>query len=581
MPPNSRTRVRALHYAARVFESLDTPVSLSCALRLKYGEHKQLAEASVDPKDYLDPADFFLDYQAVKLLSKYPHLDTGVDRRQVALSKFRDAEAMCEQTNARWRSRENGHPFSDQLERVISRAMQKISKILGDVPSLEELTFAFGPGAALNVRGETSVFNKVASPLQCTYVMAHELSDFLAEFPGWLPEGTHTVELTPGSELTFVPKDAKTDRSICIEPLLNGLYQKGVGSYIRDRLRSHGIDLRDQGVNQKLASTAHSTGLCTVDFSSASDTIAYRVVMDLLPIDWFEFLDVGRSPRYLFEGTWTSFQKFSSMGNAYTFELETLIFYALACACLEENGIPYRTGLDVSVYGDDVIIPARAYDLFLEVTVACGFTINEAKSFKDGIFYESCGHDYFNGTLVRPFLLKMEVDTLPSTFYAANTLKRIQKRITDRSMVGRFLQKGSHPNHHSRVVRRLDGVHDWVCRCIPRGLRLLGPEGFGDCWLISNLDEAMALSDWRLRRHRCFDAWIVRGVVQTPKRQPISEAPMGYALYNAAFSNALPADFLQRKISEPLRNGEAYTVRDRTKTKFLDILVHDWVELDS
>ena len=558
----SRMRLDALSYASRLWEALDTPTSLSCHILLREGEYEQLVRKVVDSSHYEDPYSFFLDYQAVKLLSKYPYLDTKIDREAVARSKFYEAEESCRLTNLRFRARSDlGCLFSTQLERVISRAQSLISSILGQVPSYERLDFAFGPGAAYGVRGETSVFNKVEAPLECTYVFADCLPDFLGEFPGWVRTDSAEIRLVPGSQLAFVPKDAKTDRPICIEPLLNGMFQKGIGSYIRDRLRKFGIDLSDQGINQKLASIAHRTGLATVDFSSASDTISYRTVMDLLPIDWFNLLDAGRSPRFLDGSVWRNFQKFSSMGNAYTFELETLLFYALACASCEELGVPYKTGISLSVYGDDVIIPVSVYDLFSEVTIACGFAINSEKSFREGAFFESCGHDYFNGTFVRPFLLKQRLNKLLPAFYAANTLSRIISRLPATENV--FLTRKA-PSQEA-VARRLIGVRSWVIGCIPKHLRCLGPEGYGDGHIVAPLDEAMTSSVSRVSRHSSWDGWMFQSYAEVAVKISLDSYPIAYALY---FTMRRSSNSL---LGEPiaLRNGDGYTVRGRSRLRKL------------
>lgn len=571
-------RLNALDYASRFFEALDTPVSLGCALRLKYGEHAQLVQMSIRPEDYRTTHDFQIDYQAVKLLSKYPFLDTGIDREAVALQKFRDAEALCKETNQRFRDREHGHLLGDRVERVLSYAQRKISLILGSLPSLEQMHFSFGPGAAYGVRGDTSVFNKVTSTLECTYAFADKLQEFLEEFPGWIPEGTATVRLVPGSQLTFVPKDAKTDRPICIEPLLNGLYQKGFGSWIRKRLRSFGVNLDDQGVNQKLAKLAIDRKLATVDFASASDTVSYRLVMDLLPIDWFEALDVARCPRFEYQGCWENFHKFTSMGNAYTFELETLIFYALACGCCEELGLEYRTGENLSVYGDDVIIPQDAFHLFQEVTVACGFKLNIEKSFSNGVFFESCGHDYFLGQLVRPILIKRQLNTLTAAFYAANTVRRF---------IGRLASAYSAPRNagpsSDTVIRRLHGVHSWVVGRIPKSHRLLGPEGYGDGHLITEIDEA---SPRRARHGWC--GWLFRTYTERSVKVRKESWPTAYALYFVrdvlteasrprSRRELMPHGRMLVDIPEPLDNGSGYSIRGRVVLRRSEVFCHNWL----
>jgi len=549
-------RLTALSYAQRVWEALDTPVSLACSILASNGEYEQLVRKGVNPLNYTHSADFYADYSAVKLLSKFPDLPTGIDRRLAAMKKFIEAEVLCRETNERFRDL-SGHGVSQLVQRVLDRARQVIQRILGDVPSLEQLDFRFGPGASYGVRGETSVYNKVTSTLECTYAFQPLLSEFLGEFPGWISQDWREVALVSGSELTFVPKDAKTDRPICIEPLLNGLYQKGVGSWLRNRLKRFGIDLNDQSVNQRLAQKAFTERLSTVDFSSASDTIAHNLVLDLLPIDWFEFLDIARCPRYFVEGKWYNFHKFTSMGNAYTFELETLIFFGLAFACCQELGIDFVTGVNLSVYGDDVIIPRDCFDLFQEVTVACGFLINTEKSFTDGLFFESCGHDYFSGDFVRPFLLKRELNTLTAAFYATNTTLRLSKRL---GAVG------------SPTATRLLGVRKWCIDSVPGPFRTWGPEGFGDGHIVEELDAVCP------PRHPSWDGWWIRSWVESSVRVARPDWPMGYALYFAggstphrALSHLIGVE--KEPTSAPPDNGSGYTVRNRTRIRLSRIFV--------
>jgi hypothetical protein len=514
-----QARFDALSYAARLYEALDTPTSLKCAILLKYGEHRQLVEASIDSSQYSDPDEYFRSYQAVKLLSKYPYLSTGIDLQKVAEKKFIWAEAQCRETNRRFRD-QSSVDFPPRVSSILFRMQRKIALILGDVPSLEVLDFSFGPGANYGVRGDTSVFAKISSDLECTFAFADSIvEDFLSEFPGWVPSGPAAVKLVRGSQLTFVPKDAKTMRPICIEPLLNGLYQKGVGSYIRDRLLRWGVNLRDQAVNQRLAKEALESRLATVDFSSASDTIAYALVLNLLPWEWFEFLDRARSPSFEHEGKWYDFQKFTSMGNAYTFELETLIFFAMACAVCEEIEVPYTVGEHLAVYGDDVIIPQEAFLLFQEVSSVCGFTLNAEKSFTSGTFFESCGHDYYKGYNVRPYLVKKRVKTLHDAFYVANCVRAIKARYSALGMSKAYSTR-------LRVLRHLDDVWRWVVGCIPRRARFQGPIGFGDGHLHSEWDESSP------KRHQQWCGWTFKTLAVVPESVLIGYVPIGYALYD-------------------------------------------------
>jgi hypothetical protein len=91
------------------------------------------------------------------------------------------------------------------------------------------------------------------------------------------------------------------------------------------------------------------------------------------------------------------YEKFSSMGNGYTFALETLIFWALGKAVNSLTG-----GVVLSVYGDDIICSDCSAALLMEVLQWCGFVLNRDKSFVTGPFRESCGADWHTGTRVTP-----------------------------------------------------------------------------------------------------------------------------------------------------------------------------------
>jgi len=541
----------ATQWARKLWAALDTPVSLSLEILYRHKEYEQIVKKSVSPSDYLNAESFYLDYQAVKALSKYPYLDTGIDRRREAQVKFLDAEVKCAETNERflgWSHSQEEFLPSANVRRMLYLAQRKIASILGPVPDLSELDFKFGPGANFGVRGDTSVYKKLTSPLECSFAFSPILTDFLGEFPGWFPEGTTSapVGLVSGSELTFVPKDAKTDRPICIEPLLNGLYQKGVGSYIRSRLSHHGVNLRDQSVNQRLASAALSDGLATVDFSSASDTISYMLVLELLPIDWVQFLDVARSPSYFSEGNWYDFHKFTSMGNAYTFELETLIFYALATAACQESRQEFETGRNLHVYGDDVIIPKAAFDLFLEVCTYSGFTINQEKSFSSGVFYESCGTDWYLGHDVRPVLLKKRIQTLQDMYYVTNSTLGIAAKLAS-------LQDHRHVGLNGHRVDALRDLHAWCVGCIPRIHRHLVPRGAGDVGLHCEFDLAVPV------RHENWDGWWYTCVHIRPEKVVLPEWPNQYALYHAGSGS--PEHHLDNR--SELSHSDGYSPRSK------------------
>ena len=99
------------------------------------------------------------------------------------------------------------------------------------------------------------------------------------------------------------------------------------------------------------------------------------------------------------------------MGNGFTFEMETLMFWALTKAVCLVLGLPSSIE-DVSVYGDDIICPVEAVPLLKEVFDHVGLTFNAKKSHWVGPFRESCGGHYYDGREVTPFYVKKPIRTI-------------------------------------------------------------------------------------------------------------------------------------------------------------------------
>jgi len=101
--------------------------------------------------------------------------------------------------------------------------------------------------------------------------------------------------------------------------------------------------------------------------------------------------------------------KFSCMGSACTFPVQTLVFAAIAAGCVqhERGKVPNFKNLanlrgEVRVFGDDIIVPTDCADRVIEVLTHLGLKINANKTFKEGNFRESCGLDVFKGVDVTP-----------------------------------------------------------------------------------------------------------------------------------------------------------------------------------
>jgi hypothetical protein len=432
-------------------------------------EHRQLVELDVNPDHYSDPQAFRDAYLATKFLSKADFLSTKIDLKSVALDKFKEAEQSCGTINRRGFhhltiNREVGAKLHVAIQRKIDSTLCRF------VPEEWFDSSGWGPGVTLLIKGvDTSPVNKFRLENGTTRPLDDLMGAFYAGiYPSW--DLSKRVQ-QDGNKVITVPKNSKTDRTIAVEPGLNLWFQKGIGTMIRRRLKWVGIDLDSQLRNQQLSKEGSVTGkLATVDFSSASDTISESVVRELIPNDWLRVMDLSRS-RYGVLGKhqfW--YEKFSSMGNGFTFELESLIFYAIAFAVVSSLHLDTS---QVSVYGDDVIIPVDAYPLFVKACAFYGFQVNGSKSFSSGYFRESCGAHWYNGYDCKPFYLKERVVGDSRTYHAANSIRRIS----------RFGEGG-----FSYCDARFYAVWRYLRRRVKKPCLI--PEGYGDGGFISNFDEA-------------------------------------------------------------------------------------------
>lgn len=221
-----------------------------------------------------------------------------------------------------------------------------------------------------------------------------------------------------GSKLFFAPKDINVSRSCAVEPNLNMFLQKGYGEIISVALkRFHKIDLStQQDVNRLMAQQGSiNQSFGTIDLKSASDTISLTLCKELLPPRMFDHLNKLRSAfTQLPNGDELELHMMSSMGNGFTFPLQTLIFATLVKAVYRYMGLPTYNGNladskglpQYSVFGDDIIVRREAYNVVVTMLGYCGFTVNESKSFNCGGFRESCGADFWYGLDIRGVYLK-------------------------------------------------------------------------------------------------------------------------------------------------------------------------------
>jgi hypothetical protein len=238
------------------------------------------------------------------------------------------------------------------------------------------------------------------------------------------------LEVAPRvAKLHAVPKDFKRKRLITVEPLVVAWHQQAARSTMLESV--HNGSLKGTIMDQKLSQTyetapgvavskhriidpvlrqrglsssgAQSGHLVTIDLSDASDTISWEAVQSTFPAWILALLEKCRSTA-VWDGRVThDLHMYAGMGNATTFIVETLFFWALFTAVgeLTHCGKP-----QVSVFGDDIVMNGKVArnQWFQGMIRKCGLLINWDKS---GLsagpgFREACGSVDYHGVHV-PF----------------------------------------------------------------------------------------------------------------------------------------------------------------------------------
>lgn len=448
---------------------------------------------------------YALSYFASEWLSKLDDGKPSPAKKALTWERFHLAEKSCFDINQRSKREWAESPWSQEIR----LATKLISKILGKFDWDQAARgFGWGPGATTRLtRRKADAAHKYCGTPHSTIGNAILANAVIASIPLWqehLPklseeEGVGCVKIVPGNRIITVPKNWKTERTIAIEPDMNTYVQQGLGSLIRDRLGRVGLNLNDQTRNQRLARVGSAAGtLATIDLSMASDTLSRSLVELLLPPEWSDALGQCRSPfGVLPSGEKIFYQKFSSMGNSYTFELETLIFYALALSVCRLMGEEVNR---VSVYGDDIVVPSAAAERLMGLLSFVGFTPNEKKSYYTGPFRESCGKHYFLGHDITPFYVKKHPKTLMDLFKVHNQIVR-------------YLNTMRWLSYEQRI--NLRKVCSWLRGFSPaawRKPRLV--DGLGDGAFIGSFDEVVPN-----RGPRGWDGYVFDTFVAQPAKE--------------------------------------------------------------
>lgn len=358
---------------------------------------------------------------------------TQEDRARAAVDGWYADEAFNRKTTRRlnrlWDGELDHTIRGVDVRRILGEASHLIANLLGPWSHefYKESSFTNGAAVGYGKAKGDPVF-KYAGVLTTTPLALGRVAALVCATPAWYEYHAaksgfeDTFKVVPGEHGFTVPKNAETDRYCSKQPTGNMLLQKAIGFQIRCALKKVGINLDDQSKNREAARKASITKRdATIDLKSASNSIVCALLKWLLPADWLNEVMVSRSPlcRPSPTSPWVRTEMVGAMGNGFTFELESLVFWALAEAVRQIS----RSRGKVLVFGDDLIAPVHCIHMIMAVFQFCGFRINRDKSFWTGDFRESCGGHYHAGLDITPIYIRRPITDTTRVIWFLNKLR--------------------------------------------------------------------------------------------------------------------------------------------------------------
>lgn len=246
------------------------------------------------------------------------------------------------------------------------------------------------------------------------------------------------------AKLRFVPKNVKTMRSICMEPISRMYLQQEVmrwlGVSMKQSHLNRIVDLTKQDHNRRYAYHGSYSNSCdTIDLSAASDRLHVKLVKRVFPAKVLYYLLGTRTHCVNTDQGMIELNKFAPMGSALCFPVQCIVFSAITLLAYLKQHYKLEPMEDPSedwfylhhinkfidmmhdkpeeilpnlltprVYGDDIICDYRTTDNVLVLLAQCGLRVNSEKSFIGGSpFRESCGIFAYNGEDVTPYLFRV------------------------------------------------------------------------------------------------------------------------------------------------------------------------------
>lgn len=369
----------------------------------------------------------FAKYALLRSLFKKSEVEASSEAEADTLREFLIANEACWNFSSETLSQFDGDPIIGYAlsgaKVILERAFFPDGDAILSMGSIESAA-RFGPGRSVGLGSKPSLlYFKVGDSQQTAgsdFVRSwYEVStsyNAVCEAAEMARKARHgRARVVEHGNLSFVPKSYSRKRIVVTEPSLNTYFQLGVGA-VMERVLSYtfNIDFATQpSKNAELARLGSMTGeYATMDLKQCSDYISLGLVEFLFPpsvVRWLKKLRTSRVRRTIppIKGGEPTFEFYElgmcgTMGNGFTFPLQTLLLSSLVSSTLDVLGIEGEWG----VFGDDIVVPSVAFNAVRNVLQTCGLKVNEEKSFASGSFRESCGSDWFRGTNVRGVYLK-------------------------------------------------------------------------------------------------------------------------------------------------------------------------------
>lgn len=300
--------------------------------------------------------------------------------------------------------------FSQRSPNLLDLARRHTQSVLYAFQEKEIVPF-HGPGASTTPKGYS--WSKWYTQIETLYPYSDYYSLYFTE--GGCPDVGALTDEHIVADVIAVPKDSRGPRLICVHPaeaiwLQQGLrvgLERAISSNRQCRgpwPRNH-VNFDNQSINGRIALlSSKSRKFATLDMKEASDRIS-DVLVQVLFGRKYKYFGCCRAQKYHVRDASlglpdNDIHSYAPMGNATTFPVQSLVFWAICCASMQRKG--FHQPNSVFVFGDDIIVPSECAEFVINDLESFGLLANRSKSFWRGGFRESCGVDAFNGVDVTP-----------------------------------------------------------------------------------------------------------------------------------------------------------------------------------